>query len=88
MFISDVKNKIDCCFAKQIYKVYLNNRFGIGACSTDDLTTIQDLDVLQKTFQHYYESMFPIDRQINTGNQIMQYEECNIANLIEKINLL
>lgn len=88
MLISTVKSKIDCAFAKQIYNLYLSNRYGIGACNETDLTKINQLSSLQRTFNHYYENFFPVDVEINTGLCNITYQECNVSKLIEKINLL
>lgn len=86
MYLSSIKNKIDCCFAKSVYNKYLHNRYGINNCKDEDETT--DLNILQKAYNYYYSSILQPDRDINPSYNKVVHGDCNTAKLIEKINLL
>ena len=89
MHLQNVKNKIDCCFAKEVYSKYLQNRFGIDGCVDIDSREINNLNILYKTFNYFHESLMCNNRlDINTGRTKITSGDCNISNLIEKINLI
>lgn len=87
MILSDIKNKINCCYADKIYNEYLQNRYGINNCNT--ITDVVNLNMLKKTFEYYQSTLFCNDKyMINTGKTKLSSGNCSIDKLIEKINLL
>ena len=89
MYFYNIKTKVDCCFAKQVYNEYLHKRYGINNCVKTETHNIDTLGVLKNTYNYYTSSVLtnPI-MEVNTGNLELLDGECNISNLIEKINLL
>lgn len=85
MKIENIQNKLECCFATQIYNEYLKTRYGVNNCKSSDKS--KELFILKKTFNYFYNSMLCEDIEINTANKIT-YGDCNISNLIERVSLL
>lgn len=89
MYLSSIKNKIDCCYANSIYEEYLEKRYGIENCKKSEWIEIDNLEILHKTYNYFYKSTFyNTDNQLNTGITNIEYEDCNISKLIEKINII
>ena len=89
MVFSDIKNKIDCCFAAQVYEKYLKNRYGIMGCKEVGNKNSDDLSTLKQTFDYYRASYLRNDSlDINPATFKVNKEGCDINLLIERINLL
>ncbi len=84
MKLSETYNKINCCLAENIYNDYLKTRYGIHNCNLPE--NIDNIKILRKTFNYFYNSIFCTDLNINTSADKIVYGECNISHIIEAIN--
>lgn len=88
MLSEDVKNKIECCFASNVYNTYLQTRYGILHCKTIDKNYVNQLNLLRKTFNYYFDALCLQNTNINPSATSITIGECSVTKLIEKINLL
>jgi len=88
MYPSEIKTKIDCCFADDMYQIYQLNRYGISPCNTIDTQRTYELNNLRKVYNFYNSLVFSGDCDINPAYNQPVFGGCNVNKLVEKISLL
>lgn len=85
---SELYSKVSCCFAKQVYYMYQQKRYGINYCNKVDKDLIHSTNRLMNLFR--FKTAFQPECYLDDFNTYKYKPEdvCNMATIIEKINTL
>ena len=85
---SELYSKVSCCFAKQVYHLYQQKRYGINYCNKVDPELIHSTNRLMNLFK--FKTAFQPECYLDNFNtyDYKPDDVCNMATIIEKINTL
>lgn len=84
----ELYSKVSCCFANKVYQYYLQKRYGVNNCKVVDMEEIESLERLKDLF--YFKTTMQRVDYLDNFNPIKNTctDVCNMALIIERINLL
>lgn len=84
----EIYSKVSSCFANQVYNLYLQERYGVNYCDKVDMDRIREINRLKNLF--HFKTFLQGNTYLTNFNTYKNQctDVCNIASIIEKINLL